>query len=170
MKNLIDYIDYEEDFEEVDVNQELEKIQLKSIAEGVLRDIEVTRVKHFKKDIKKIAKEYIRIFFKNKKNKDGKRINKEVLFDKQNIIKLLNINIVESTKIIYSSLENSKEFGIKSKKEDVTNEIKLVNESLKKIYNAKIPQQFAGGMLLMYLEICEGIEFNSSLDTYLYEV
>jgi hypothetical protein len=162
MKNLIEDDFFDDDIdEEINAEQELEKIQLKSLAESVLRDIQVTKAKHFKKDIKKIAKYYIKRFFKNKKNITGNKINIKELYSKEKIEKLININILESTKIIYPILEKDKKYCSKNKKEDVTNDIKLVNEALKKIYKFKIPQQFAGGILLVYLEVCKGIKIET---------
>lgn len=160
MKNLIDDF-YEDDEEQIDCEQELEKIQLKSLAEIVLKEIQITKSKHFKKDAKKIAKYYIKKFFKNKKDANKKVIDLNNLYSKKNIEKMIDINILESTKIIYSTLKKYKKYCVKDKKEDVTEDIKLVNESLKKIYNSKIPQQFAGGILLLYLEICKGIKFEA---------
>jgi hypothetical protein len=159
MKNFSIEDDFFDDLEEeINCEHALEKIQLKSQAESVLRDIQVTKTKHFKKDIKKIAKHYIKKFFKNKKDISGEKIDIKSLYSKEKIEKLININILESTKIIYPILAKEKKYISKHKKEDVTEDIKLVNETLKKIYKFKIPQQFAGGVLLLYLEVCKGIK------------
>lgn len=161
MKNFIEEDFFDDMEEEIDCEQELEKIQLKSQAESVLREIQVTKSKHFKKDIKKIAKYYIKKFFKNKKDINGRKLKIEDLYSKEKIEKLININILESTKIIYPILGREDKYNRKDKKEDVTKDIKLVNETLKKIYKFKIPQQFAGGILLVYLEVCKGIKIEA---------
>jgi hypothetical protein len=160
LKNLIED-DFCDDFEEVEVEKEIEKIQLRSHAEYVLRSIQITRSKHFKKDIKKIAKYYIRKFFKNKNGMQGEKLNISLIYDKSNIEKMINTNILDSTNIIYKTLKDTS-YSEKSKtQKDVTKDIILVNEALKKIYKSKIPQQFAGGMLLLYLEFCKGIKFET---------
>jgi hypothetical protein len=160
LKNLIED-DFCDDFEEVEVEKEIEKIQLRSHAEYVLRSIQITRSKHFKKDIKKIAKYYIRKFFKNKNGVQGEKLNISLIYDKSNIEKMINTNILDSTNIIYKTLKDTS-YSEKSKtQKDVTKDIILVNEALKKIYKSKIPQQFAGGMLLLYLEFCKGIKFET---------
>lgn len=161
MKNFIEEDFFDDMEEEIDCEQELEKIQLKSQAESVLREIQVTKAKHFKKDIKKIAKYYIKKFFKNKKDINGRKLKIEDLYSKEKIEKLININILESTKIIYPILGREDRYTCKDEKEDVTKDIKLVNETLKKIYKFKIPQQFAGGILLVYLEVCKGIKIET---------
>lgn len=160
MKNLIED-DFYDDFEEVDVEKEIEKIQLRSHAESVLKSIQITQSRHFKKDIKKIAKYYIRKFFKNKKDKKGDKLNVEIIYNKHNIERMVNTNILESTNIIYENLKSTS-YAEKSKRQkDVTKDIVLVNEALKKIYKSKIPQQFAGGMLLLYLEFCKGVKIEA---------
>jgi hypothetical protein len=161
MKNLIEEDFFDDIEEEIDCEQELEKIQLKSQAESVLREIQVTKAKHFKKDIKKIAKYYIKKFFKNKKDINGRKLKIENLYSKEKIARLIDINILESTKIIYPILNKEEKYNCKDKKEDVTKDIKLVNETLKKIYKFKIPQQFAGGILLVYLEVCKGVKIET---------
>jgi hypothetical protein len=160
LKNLIED-DFYDDFEEVEVEKEIEKIQLRSHAEYVLKSIQITKSKHFKKDIKKIAKYYIRKFFKNKKGIQGEKLDVSLIYDKSNIEKMINTNILDSTNIIYKTLKDTS-YSEKSKtQKDVTKDIILVNEALKKIYKSKIPQQFAGGMLLLYLEFCKGIKFET---------
>jgi hypothetical protein len=157
MKNLIED-DFYDNFEEVDVGKELEKLQLKSQAESVLKSVQITKSKHFKRDVKKIAKYYIKKFFKNKKDFKGQKLNINFLYNKNCIEKLIDMNIPNSTKAIYESLKNTSYVEKSKKEKDVTKDIILVNETLKKIYKSKIPQQFAGGMLLLYLEFCKGIK------------
>lgn len=153
---------FEEDFwiedDAEDTPEEaLQKIQSVNNAKIILKEMQITRASHFKKDIKKIIKQYIREFFKNKKDYNGNKIKQELLFTNKYIGNILDFSILESTKLVYSVLCQYKKYSLKNKKDDVTNDIKLVNETLKKIYRSKIPQQFAGGFLLMYLEVCEGV-------------
>ena len=159
MKNLIED-DFYDDFENIDAERELEKIQIKSLAESILRDTQITRSSHFKRDIKKIIKYHIKRFFKNKKNKDGETLNLKFLYSKFSIEKIFNFNILESTKLIYENLKDTNYIEKSEKEKDVTKDIILVNESLKKIYKSKVPQCFAGGMLLLYLEFCRGIKID----------
>lgn len=157
MKNFEEEEWFEEDLEE-NAEEVIEKIQSLNNANLILKDIQITKSSHFRKDIKKIAKEYIRAFFKNKKNYLGEKIKKDQLYKEKYINNILNKSISESAKKIYSTLEYYKKYSRKNKSIDVTNDIKLVNETLKKIYKSKIPQQFAGGFLLMYLELCKGVK------------
>jgi len=145
----------EEEFEE-NPQEIIEKIHSINNAKLILKEMQINKSCHYKKDIKKIAKEYIKNFFKNKKDHKGYKIKKDQLYENRYLINILNKNISEAAQDVYLVLEKHKKYYKKT--EDVTNDIKLVNESLKKIYKSKIPQQFAGGFLLMYLEICKGVK------------
>lgn len=157
MKNFEEDEWFDEDCEE-NAQEIIEKMQSLNNAKTILKNIQITKSSHFKKDIKKIAKEYIKNFFKNKNNYKGVGITKKELYEKKHIDNILNLNISTAAKKIYFNLEKIKKYSKKNKKSDVTNDVKLVNETLKKIYRAKIPQQFAGGFLVMYLEICKGVK------------
>ena len=93
-----------------------------------------------------LAKHYINCFFKNKKTKNGENIPEILLNCPKRTSMVLNANIIESVKKAYSVLDNyikpSEEDVSHAKRTgDVTQEIKLVNETLKSLCEAGVPQQ-----------------------------
>lgn len=98
--------------------------------------------------LKLIAKNQIISFF-------DKKISKNILLDESHVDMVLNYDIITSVKIAYSSL---KDYEISSScLGDVTGDVRLVNSILRTLAESKVPQQFAGGMLLLYLKLIEGI-------------
>lgn len=116
----------------------------------------------FLEDLKKLATQYIDQFFQDKRMHCGGSIPKYLLHCPQRLSRVMNYDIVRSVDTAYIALEqtvsveeaaNARRFG------GATSDIKLVNETLNLLARSGIPQQFAGGMLLMYLEFVEGVEF-----------
>lgn len=148
----------EDDCAEESVEDVIQKIQSINNARVILKEMQIFKSIHFRNDIKKIIKKYIKEFFKNKKSYFGGKIDKKSLYNSRYINGILDYNIIESSKLVYSTLGSCEDYSLREDNDDVTRDIKLVNEALKKIYRAKIPQQFAGGFLLMYLELCKGVK------------
>lgn len=107
-----------------------------------------------------IAKRHIISFFKDKQLHCGGKIPMSLLLSRRRVSLVLNCDILSSLDIAYSCLEGFFEKE-KLKPGGTTKDIILVNESLSRIAEAGIPQQFAGGILLLYLEFVEGVKIDS---------
>lgn len=107
-------------------------------------------------DLKCLIHQYIEYFFKDKSFYCGGKIPKRMLNTDRNISIVANYDISRSVKRAYSSLENHEISS--SSLGEVTGDIKLVSFILEELAKSGIPQQFAGGMLLMYLELVVGVD------------
>jgi hypothetical protein len=155
--NNNDYDDYE-DSDDQDIPEEIQAI-------NILSDMGVQTVSDFKKDTEDLAKYYINVFFNNKRFKNG-NTTKDLMKCSHNLSTVVNTSIISGVQRAYKALNNyiivTQEDMNKAKKNgDVTQEIKLVNETLKSLHKAGVPQQFAGGMMILYLEFCEGVSFGA---------
>ncbi len=113
------------------------------------------------KDIRALVTHYIDTFFSDKMFYCGGRIPKRFLHDPNRVTMVINYDISKGVLKAYKSLrstitneevENARRIG------DSTSDVKLVNETLKILARSGIPQQFAGGMMIMYLDFVEGVE------------
>lgn len=116
----------------------------------------------FHQDVKMLARQYMEHFFKDKMLYCGGKIPKSLLFSEHRISMVLNYDISQGVQYAYRFLE--KEMDIEEIEEsrqtgETTNDIKLVNETLNLLAVSGIPQQFAGGMMCLYLEFIEGVDF-----------
>jgi hypothetical protein len=156
---LDDYDDYD-DFEEIE--EEPEEL----LATNLLKNIEISSIDDFRKDAMGLAEYYIKLFFEEKSAHPNANLEKSSLSNKDKICTVVNTNIIAGVQKAYEALEKcivitQEDINIAKKNGDVTQEIKMVNETLKSLYKAGVPQQFAGGMMLLCLEFCEGIYFGS---------
>lgn len=138
-----DYLD-EDTHEEYSLEQEL---VIKSFA----RD--------FHHDVKILAKQHMEDFFKDKMLYCGGKVPHKILFDEKRISMVLNYDIIQGVQHAYQLLESTvskKELEASKYSGEATNDILLVNETLNLLAKSGIPQQFAGGMMILYLEFIEG--------------
>lgn len=107
-------------------------------------------------DLNYLVKQYIEYFFKDKNFFCGGKIPKNILNTERNIYMVVNYDIIKSVQRAYSSLKDheiSKEcLG------EVTGDIRMVSSILEDLSRSNIPQQFAGGMMLLYLELVIGVD------------
>jgi len=117
---------------------------------------------NFKDDIIAVAMQYVDQFFQDKCLYCGGAIPRHILHSPKRISKIINTSVSDGVGEAYEALEKTldpedlkraEQFG------NVTEDIKLVNQTLHTLALHKIPKCFAGGMLLMYLEFCEGVQF-----------
>lgn len=119
-------------------------------------------VRHFQEDVQNLAKKYITDFFDNKMMYCGGRIPKKRLFNDDAISMVINFDICRGVDYAYLALEKTltkQEVNRAKIAGEITSDIKLVTEILNLLSRSGIPQQFAGGMMIMYLELVEGVQF-----------
>jgi hypothetical protein len=149
MRNSNDY--YEIDFDEMDESQGEE-------------------CGEYVEDLKSLAKHYIEIFFRDKKFYCGGRIPKHMLNDNKYVGYMLNLDVCNGMDMIYAAIGSDVviEDFIEEDEEEDDDEISETNSSqipddVKRVLSlfdmcskAGIPKQFAVGITIMYLELCDG--------------
>lgn len=123
-----------------------------------------TFAKRFQGDVRSVVKGYMEQFFSDKMLHCGGKIPHSLLFAERRISLVLNYDIVHGVERAYNYLTHlATPDAVEAAKAngEVTNDIKLVNETLNLLARSCIPQQFAGGMMLLYLEFVEGIDIGT---------
>lgn len=161
-KNCLKNYDYDDYDDENELEEEPEELQ----AINFLNNIDINSIDDFRKDSSELARYYIRLFFEKRDAHSNSNIDRLGLLNDDKILTVINTSIISGVQKAYEALNKyiiiTQEDINKAKKEgDVTQEIKLVNETLKSLYQSGVPQQFAGGMMILYLEFCEGINFGA---------
>jgi len=124
--------------------------------EGVERLTEEFSIK-----VKELAIYYIDRFFADKKLCSGGKIPKYMLHCPKRISMVMNYDIIKGVEHAYSVLKDmvSPEEEAKAVLTgEATADIKLVTEILNFLSKSGVPQQFAGGILVLYLEFVEGFK------------
>lgn len=135
--------DFDDDTEFVELNPDVER-ELVSFATGFLGEL------------KFIAKKYISGFFEREAFHQGGKIPNSLLLKDAHVSMVINYDIVKGVNSAYHYLA-AHDLPPNSAN-DVAEDIKLVLAILDKLAEAGIPQQFAGGMVLLYLKLVEGVE------------
>lgn len=120
--------------------------------------------KSFHEDVIDLAKGYMQGFFEDKTLHCGGNIPRSLLLTHSRISTVLNYDIIKGVEVAYEALElhmkiSNADLETSKASGEVTEDIKLVNETLNLLSRCGIPQQFAGGMLCLYLELIEGVSF-----------
>ena len=142
-----DYCDYDEDNEEEDGQDGEDENNQKDL---------LCFAQNFQSDFKHLAAHHIKLFFKNKPFYCGGKIPKNMLINCDNILTVINYDIIDSVKKSYFFLRNHD--SATQLLGEVTGDIRLVSSILHKLSAERVPQQFAGGMLILYLKYVEGVE------------
>ncbi len=107
-------------------------------------------------DVDNYIKECMDEFFKDKEMHCGGKIPQKVLHSGGNIDLVKNMTISDGVRTAYKSLYYFDEIENTDNNDGiVTKDISLV---LDIICNRKIPKAFKAGIMLMYLELCMGVE------------
>lgn len=112
----------------------------------------------FLKDAQSTAKKHIKTFFSDKTYYFGGEIGDDVLFSPKNISRVLNTDISTGVVEGYSKIENCPDVDVENSCSVLSDDIRLAMAVFNECSSRGIPKQFAAGLFLMYLEICEGIE------------
>lgn len=117
----------------------------------------------FTHKVRELALDYIDKFFNDKKLCSGGKIPKYMLHCPKRISMVMNYDIAKGVNHAYRVLKEMvtpEEERRASNTGEATQDIKLVNETLNLLSRSGVPQQFAGGMMILYLEFCEGVNCN----------
>jgi hypothetical protein len=130
-------------------------------------EAEVVYLEDFSRNFKSyafnLAKQYIISFFSDKTMYCGGKIPKKILLTEKNIDIVLNYDIIKGVNLVYNSLKNQiKESSVSPVLGETTEDIVIVLETLKLLSKSGIPQELAGGMLILYLRWVEGYDIEES--------
>lgn len=135
----------------VDEREELESSDLEKFSE------------EFSDKVRELAVYYIDKFFEDKKLCSGGKIPRYMLHCPKRISMVMNYDIIKGVDHAYLALKYMvppDEEARASLTGEATADIKLVTEILGFLARSGIPQQFAGGMMILYLEFVEGVRCN----------
>ena len=108
---------------------------------------------NFAADVQNLAVQEIDRFFAQQKMYCGGSISPQILHSPVYLTQVLNTDISHGVDLAYEAIKRGA---------PVTDEeIAVVLKTLDKLAQTGVPKEFAGGILLMYLELCEGVEFDS---------
>ena len=99
------------------------------------------------KELRGMIKECIRLYFLGKTDVKGNTIPDRILVSRKHVDLVLNTTVVEAIKKAYKAFKYCK---FKNQEEKIINTL----NSCAKYW---IPKDFAGGMMLIYLSLCEGV-------------
>lgn len=108
-------------------------------------------------DIKQLAKQYILNFFNGRQMYCGGIIPRKILLNPRYLSLVLNSSIDETLPLIYYSLKDSFE-QLDENSGLVAEDVRLVISVLKQCSKFGIPKEFSVGILVIYLECCEGLD------------
>lgn len=105
------------------------------------------------------AKYHLERFFNEHRLHTGGQITKSFLFNERRMYMVMNYDIMRGVDHAYRVLEG--EFDIVKNKTvaEITQDIRLVIDVLNLLSRSGVPQEYAGGMLCVYLELVEGVKF-----------
>jgi len=113
----------------------------------------------YMEDFNVYAQTCIDKFFEGKEMHCGGRIPKKLLSSKNNVITIINSTVSEAAQVALKSLKAQGEIECSSDNDGVvTEDIKLILAIQKHARKCNVPKEFSGGLLLLYLEICRGVE------------
>lgn len=118
---------------------------------------------YYVNNVEEFAKQQIVRFFSDKELHCGGKIPHSLLENSKRVNLVINLDLDSSIKIFYDFSEKSipEDELLRSKRTgEVSWDIILINDTLKILAQSGVPQQFAGGMLLIYLELVKGYDID----------
>lgn len=103
---------------------------------------------------------YLVKFFGCKKDSNHKAICQDRLLAKHNISMCLNLKLADAIDMAYEALRprmNRMVLKMAERTGGITDDIKLVRSVLDSLAHWKVPKEFAGGFLVIYMEFIEGV-------------
>lgn len=111
-------------------------------------------VSSFRSDVRILARQYISSFFSKKEMHCGGKILDRHLFNDRNISLVLNTSIESAIELAYLAIESTEDCRLNPENFE---DQKLCCAVLDECFRLSIPKEYAGGILLLYLNFCEGI-------------
>ncbi len=113
----------------------------------------------FIQDIQTLAKGYTNRFFQTQEMYCGGKIPNSFLLTKENISTVMNMDLEKGVQRAYEAIKNDGRYKTDAVESLVPDDVKLVISIIKKSAEMGVPQRFIPGIILLYLEYCEGMSF-----------
>ena len=107
--------------------------------------------------LKAMAVKYLNQYFLDKVMFIGGKIPEQLLRSEKRISLVLNTTICDAVDLAYKKLLHFFPSETQLKRDELARDTRMVLSILKEISMARIPKELAGGMLLLHLEMIEGI-------------
>lgn len=114
-------------------------------------------------NVSDFVKMCIEKFFDDKIMHCGGKVPKYMINTPKRVSMVINTNLCDAVDMAYESLRDYvsvEEKKIAKYHGEITSDIKLVNEALGLLGKSGMPQQFAGGMMILYLVYCKGVKID----------
>lgn len=118
---------------------------------------------HFQRDAVGFAKHWVGEFFKGRKMYCGGSIPTSLLYSDRQIDRVLNLSVGDAVSQAHEMLTTSSKYSSNSLPDDedgVPVDVRFVIDVIGEQKQQRVPKCCQGGILLMYLEICEGLTPN----------
>lgn len=134
--------------DEIDLEDEID--------ENIDQEFDFELTDNFPKKVRELAVYYIDKFFEDKKLCSGGKIPRYMLHCPKRIEMVMNYDIIKGVDHAYMILKHIIPQTEEANPNAEAGDIKLVTEVLNFLSQSGIPQQFAGGIMVIYLELVEG--------------
>lgn len=108
-------------------------------------------------DLRELVIFYLDMFFSGKKSKSGEAISPHLYRNEEVIDLIMNLSMSNGIDMIYSILK--KKFKEKTTKGKLPADIDYTINILRHCARMGIPRNYAPGIIIMYLKLCEGLNF-----------
>ncbi len=113
-----------------------------------------------------LAKKYINIFFSGREYHSGGKLSRYELETPYYISLVLNTEISNGFELAYDMMGGENlDYQFEEEDTTITKDMSKVLTLLTECANLRIPKMFASGIIVMYLEVCEGFEPPQSIST-----
>ncbi len=115
---------------------------------------------NFTEDVQFLVKVYLAKFFEGREMHCGGKIPACLLYSARNISLVLNTCLEKGIQKAYRAIEIAGSHMTEAPNDSVVAEdVKLVIAAMRSCACKGIPQEWIPGIVLLYLEYCEGVEF-----------
>lgn len=131
------------------------------VNDDFVADHEITE--DIEKKLRESALRFASVYFKDKTLFVGGEITEQILATEKRILTILNSNMLNSVDEAHKGISKNQDMLFKASLEGSDGQAKLIIDILAGIASCqtKIPKEFAGGILLLHLELVEGVIFES---------
>lgn len=147
------------DFGTVEVDYETDAFHETGLQETQLSGDEKSVFGDFVGDIQQLAKDHIKRWFADKEMACGGPIPDRMLYTARHLTQVLNTDICDGVDVAYNAICESEEMEMKAFYEGgVSEDVEVVLWFMHQTSSMGVPKVFQGGLLLMHLDICLGID------------
>ena len=116
-------------------------------------EVEEKEVSIYRPDEEIEVKMFLSRFFKDKQLFDGSSIPDEMLYDKENLDILIDIEFTDQMDMIYREMGTS-QCGDRDQGGNISWDVRFVLNHLKECSGLKIPRKYAAGIILIFVKLC----------------